>query len=708
MDTTPPTSTVNSLPPTTTSTSFTVSVTASDPNGANGSTPRASRRSRIYVSKNGGAFSLFTTVTPADPSALFTGQAGNTYGFYSIATDNAGNVQPTPSTAQQTVQILSALSVSSITPVSPSPRNSYVSSIDVTFSEPIDTGSLVAGALTLTDDGGNNLINSGVSLSLVSGDTYAIGGLSTLTTAQGEYTLTVNSADIRDQTGVAGTNALSTSWLTDTTAPSSHVVNSLGTSQTSDTFPVSVSFSDPAGLGVAPASGVSEVELWVSSNNGAFSLYQTMNITPAASGTETFTFVGQDRNTYAFHSIAIDAASNTESKNSNTIEASTSVPDLNPPVTHLLASSPAYSWGPFPSSEFSSLTPSSYANGVFTLNWAGADPDQNSGTPAGSIALVDIYVEVSPSTTPTLIGQINPGLPNGNGVYDGSLSYDALADGQSHNYSFFSVGIDDEQKAQAMPNTPDVTFSNVSYSAQLAVDNLVVEKGIAERSFIQYLDVDFNQTISTSPALTSLQTGLDGARPKTSFVQLVWYGESLGSASLPMGTVNLFGSGSTATLSLSGNDLSISFGSNGITSLLTEQNVSGTGSPSSSFGDGWYALGIDPTGNPSGQVFWLPFFRLLGDTDGSGTVTGPYTMAGTDAYTVYHAEGKTGVLLNADVNGDGAVNSKDLTETAAALGHAVGTTPRPTSRSSSYLPAPARQSPCRRTPPWSRRTKCKP
>ena len=73
-----------------------MSVTASDPNGSNGSTPSGVASIAIYDSKNGGAFTLFTTVTPADPSALFTGQAGNTYGFYSIATDNAGNVQPTP------------------------------------------------------------------------------------------------------------------------------------------------------------------------------------------------------------------------------------------------------------------------------------------------------------------------------------------------------------------------------------------------------------------------------------------------------------------------------------------------------------------------------------------------------------------------------------------------------------------------------------
>ena len=115
----------------------------------------------------------------------------------------------------------------------------------------------------------------------------------------------------------------------------------------------------------------------------------------------TFSFTGQDRNLYAFHSIAKDAAGNVESKSSVAIEASTSVPDLNPPVTHILTSSPTYSWGPFPSSEFSGLAVSSYADGVFTLKWAGADPDQNSGTPAGSIALVNIYVAID-GGTPTL------------------------------------------------------------------------------------------------------------------------------------------------------------------------------------------------------------------------------------------------------------------------------------------------------------------
>ncbi len=212
-------------------------------------------------------------------------------------------------------------------------------------------------------------------------------------------------------------------------------------------------------------------------------------------------------------------------------------------------------------------------------------------------------------------------------------------------------------------------------SAPLAVQNFEIEDGIAERSFIQYLDVNFNQGVSSyASVLQDLAAGLAGSDPNA-FVELMWYGGNLTASSTPAGTVNLFNTGTTAAVNLIGNDLNINFGPKGITSLLTETSVQGTGSPTTSFGDGWYALGIDPTGNPSnGQAIWLPFFRLLGSATGDETVSGPYTTPGTDAYNVYHAEGQLGSLLNADVNGDGTVNSKDLLEAITAKGHTVGST----------------------------------
>ena len=318
------------------------------------------------------------------------------------------------------------------------PRNSDIGTDLVTFSKSIVASTFTWQAISLTLNGGPNLITSSVTVSLVSGNTYQINGLAGLTTAQGTYSLTLNEADIEGQNGLYGSGSVSTSWLMDTTAPTSHVINSLGLSQTSDTFSVTVSFSDPTGSGGASPSGVSSLDLYVSVNNGPFTFYQTINFAPTASGTRTFSFTGQDRNTYAFHAVAHDVAGNTESKASNAIEASTSVPDLNPPVTHV-------------------QTASTYSQGVFTIAWAGTDPDQNSGTPAGSIVTVDVYVQID-GGTPALIAQVPAGSPNGSGIYSGSLTYQALADGVSHTYGFFSVGIDDQQKKQAMPASPDVTL----------------------------------------------------------------------------------------------------------------------------------------------------------------------------------------------------------------------------------------------------------
>src|SRR5208337_2716982 len=276
--------------------------------------------------------------------------------------------------------------------------------------------------------------------------------------------------------------------------------------------------------------------------------------------------------------------------------------------------------------------------------------------------------------TPVLIGQPTGGTPNGSGVYTGSITYNALGDGVSHTYSFYSVGVDDQQKKQYAPQpgpaAADVTFSE-THTAPLGVQQFAVEDNIAERSFIQYLDVDFNQSVSSSSVLQGLANELAGtSSSRNSYVELLWYGEN----QTLVGFVNPFTTGTTATVTLTGNDLSINFGPNGITSLLN--GVSGTG-PTKTVGDGWYALVIDPTGSGQGGLPWLTFFRLLGSATGDTTVSGPYTTSGTDAYTVYHAEGQSGLLLNADVNGDGAVNSKDLAETVAAAGDKVG--PAPTS-----------------------------
>nr|WP_242055142.1 putative Ig domain-containing protein [Nostoc flagelliforme] len=99
------------------------------------------------------------------------------------------------------------------------PRNQPVSSLNVTFSEKIDTSTFTWQDITLTRNGGANLITNAVTISAVDDTTYRINGLSGLTATDGTYNLTVNGSSIQDLSGNAGTGTQSESWVTDTTAP---------------------------------------------------------------------------------------------------------------------------------------------------------------------------------------------------------------------------------------------------------------------------------------------------------------------------------------------------------------------------------------------------------------------------------------------------------------------------------------------------------
>jgi len=100
--------------------------------------------------------------------------------------------------------------------VTPNPRNTPVDSIDVEFDEPIDPSTFDDNALSLTLNGGPNLIDSGVTVSQVSDTTYEISGLSGLTATDGTYVLTVNAAGITDEAGQNGIGSASRSWTMDT------------------------------------------------------------------------------------------------------------------------------------------------------------------------------------------------------------------------------------------------------------------------------------------------------------------------------------------------------------------------------------------------------------------------------------------------------------------------------------------------------------
>jgi RHS repeat-associated protein len=96
-DTTAPSSTMAALP-VFTRPSFTVAWSGQDNAGGSGIASFT-----VYVSDNGGAFVPWQTATSLT-SAVYSGSSDHTYSFYTVATDQAGNVESKPAAAQATTQ----------------------------------------------------------------------------------------------------------------------------------------------------------------------------------------------------------------------------------------------------------------------------------------------------------------------------------------------------------------------------------------------------------------------------------------------------------------------------------------------------------------------------------------------------------------------------------------------------------------------------
>ncbi len=94
-----PTSTVEPLPATSSTEEFLISWSGNDDSSGSALTTYT-----VFVSQDDAGFTPFledTTLT----EATFQGEPGSTYSFYTVATDNAGNSQEIPATAQATIAV---------------------------------------------------------------------------------------------------------------------------------------------------------------------------------------------------------------------------------------------------------------------------------------------------------------------------------------------------------------------------------------------------------------------------------------------------------------------------------------------------------------------------------------------------------------------------------------------------------------------------
>jgi RHS repeat-associated protein len=196
LDKSTPTSAISSLPATSNASSFTVGWTGSDPSGS------GIASYNIYVSIDGGVYSLWLSSTTLT-SATFSGVAGHSYSFVSLATNSVGIQQVTPAAAQ-TIAVIGSLALPTVTvtPGSSSITTAQAPSVGIAISgsTTAPTGSVVLSSGSYTST--TTPLNAGKATIVVPAGALAIGmdNLSVVYTpdnaSAGIYTSAVGSASI--------------------------------------------------------------------------------------------------------------------------------------------------------------------------------------------------------------------------------------------------------------------------------------------------------------------------------------------------------------------------------------------------------------------------------------------------------------------------------------------------------------------------------
>jgi len=389
-----------------------------------------------------------------------------------------------------------------------------------------------------------------------------------------------------------------TDVVEDVTAPTS-AVNSLPSNATSLAIPITVTGNDPNGP-EGPASGVHHYDLYVSVGGAAYVKFATV---PAANPTTTYT--ASSNQIYWFRSVAVDNTGNIESK-PLAAEAVIRTGDFDKPVTAVTSASPN-------------------AQGLFQIAMSGSDVG------GGKVSRFDVYVSRDGGAA-TLISSVAASVPNGAGVSTAAVTYQGLADGNSHTYRFYSVGVDTSGNAEDAPASGDVVVTQTfAVITQLTATGIDVQLGATERSFVEYVDVLFSDAAQLA---TWLNAG--GA----SKVQVEKF--AIDATAVTPGTGAIVAGYSMAAV---GNHLRIDFGANGL-----------GGSRTTAAGDGFYRVRLDQNGNSSfadASDAAFEFHRLFGDANGNGVVDS------ADTALVNSMLGRTGSNLDGDLDGNGVVNTLD-------------------------------------------------
>jgi pimeloyl-ACP methyl ester carboxylesterase len=430
-----PTSTVAALPAVTTVNSFPVSWSGTDDAGGSGVGSYT-----IYVSDNGGAFTpwlIDTTETSAD----YVGQDGHTYGFFSVATDNVGNQQSTPSAAQAMTTVDATPPTSSVAVLPDYSAGSFT----VSWSGSDSNGIGIADYdIYVSDNGGafapwlTNTTQTSAIYSGQNGHTY------------GFYSIAIDKLGNVQPTPTSAR----ASTVVDSVPPTSSVAAlpsfSLGT------FTLSWAGSDNTG-----GSGLASYSIYVSDDGGPFTALLT-NTTLTST-----TFTGANGQTYGFYSVATDNVGNVQATPASA-QASTTV-DTSPPTSNV---------EPLPQ-----FSPAS-----FTVSWSG-----NDGGGSG-IASYDIYVSANGSPFSPLLTNTTLTSTQFAGVVGDTYGFYSVATDELGNVQPTPTAAQASTTAKAVSSTSvgvtigpnPITFSETATQAVTLTASITSSGGTVDGGFVDF------------------------------------------------------------------------------------------------------------------------------------------------------------------------------------------------------------------------------
>lgn len=252
IDQTPPASHVSALPASESSANFILQWSGADAGSG-------IQDYSIFVSDNGGAFTPWQTNNPAT-SATFSGQAGHTYGFYSLARDLAGNVEPAKSEAEATTTAAAGGAATPTVTVLPSPS-------PATTTQSVTVNIKVSGGSGSTAPTGSVTLTSGTT---ISASATLNGGSATINIAASSLAI--------------GSNLLSVAYTPDTSSSSAYTAASGTASVTIEGYPV-ITWPTPAAITYGTSLGAAQLDA-TASVSGAFT-YQPLAGSVLDAGSQT-------------------------------------------------------------------------------------------------------------------------------------------------------------------------------------------------------------------------------------------------------------------------------------------------------------------------------------------------------------------------------------------------------------------------------------